>query len=331
MLKGIIVLVEEAGQSHDPDKPLYIGRRRFLGAADLVVSFYTTKCQFQCTYCALPTRSATGEVSAAQINAQIDHVFDDPDLKGELGGFQQFSFGNEGSALDRRRFHRESLDHLLRRTRAMDDLRILSIETRPEYINHDNLRHVARSTHAPRLDVTVGFETQDDHIRQVVLRKKISRRVMEERVALLGAMGVRLTSYVLIKPAPGMTEEHGVGEAVATMEYLREICDRHGTELVIYLTPTYIAEGSHLQLTTEPGDWIPPTIQSIFEVVVAGHRMGLPVYTGLWSEELADESTDFRGREGYDPRLREAMVHFNRTRDFSRLEPFLPVLAPVGG
>jgi archaeosine synthase beta-subunit len=325
--KGNIVLVE-TGQSHDPNKPLYLGRRRFLGVSDLVVSFYTSKCQFQCSYCALPTRSATGEVSAAQINAQIDQVF--AEIEGELGGFQQFSFGNEGSALDRRRFHRESLDYLLRRARAMDNLRVLSIETRPEYINHDYLRHVAQSTHAPRLDVTVGFETQDDHIRQSVLRKKISRRVMEERVALLGAMGVRLTSYVLIKPAPGMSEQDGVGEAVATMEYLREICDRHGTELVIYLTPTYIAEGSHLQQTTRPGDWIPPTIQSIFEVVVTGHRMGLPVYTGLWSEELADESTDFRGREGYDPQLRAAMVRFNRTRDFSHLEPWVPALASVG-
>lgn len=322
-------MLVETGQSHDPNKPLYLGRRRFLGVRDLVVSFYTTKCQFQCGYCALPTRSATGEVSAAEINAQIDFVFDE--FEDELSGFQQFSFGNEGSALDRRRFHRESLDHLLRRARAMDNLRVLSIETRPEYINHECLQHVARSTHVPRLDVTVGFETQDDHIRQTVLRKKISRRVMEERVALLGAMGVRLTSYVLIKPAPGMTEEHGISEAVATMEYLRDICDRHGTELVIYLTPTYIAEGSHLQQTTRPGDWIPPAIQSIFEVVLAGHRMGLPVYTGLWSEELADESTDFRGREGYDPRLRQAMVSFNRTRDFSHLEPFLPAPASIGG
>lgn len=319
----------QSEHTHDPAKPLYVGRRRFLGAPDLVISFYTTKCQFQCTYCALPTRSATGEVSAQQINAQIDHVFDG--LADELGGFHQLSFGNEGSALDRRRFHRESLDHLLRRATSMDSLRVLSIETRPEYINRDYLQYVARTTHAPKLDVTVGFETQDDYIRQTVLRKKISRRVMEERVALLGAMGVRLTSYVLIKPAPRMTEEHGVCEAVATMEYLREICDRHGTELMIYLTPTYIAEGSYLQRTSEPGDWTAPTIQSIFEVVVAGHRMGLPVYTGLWSEELADESTDFRGREGYDPELRKAMVGFNRTRDFRHLEPFLPALAPVGG
>ncbi|MER7172956.1 hypothetical protein [Streptomyces mesophilus] len=308
-------------ENHDPNLPLYIGTRTFLTRRDLVLSFYTTKCQFQCTYCALPTRSATFEVTAEQINRQIDHVF--TEKADQLGRFRQLSFGNEGSALDPRRFHRESVDHLLHRAREMENLEILSIETRPEYVKRDYLEHIAKTTHAPRLDVTVGFETQDDFIRQTVLKKKISRRIMEDRVALLGSLGVKLTSYVLIKPAPRMSDEHGVREAVATMEYLKEICDRYGTELTIYLTPTYIAEGSYLQQTTQPGDWTPPTIQSIFEVVLAGHGMGLPVYTGLWSEELADESTDFRGREGYDPELRMAMVRFNRDQDVAHLLPFM--------
>lgn len=321
--------MSENTETHDPNTPLYVGTRKFLGRRDLVLSFYTTKCQFQCTYCALPTRSATFEVTAEQINNQIDHVFDSK--AGELGEYRQLCFGNEGSALDPRRFHRESVDHLLHRAREMENLEVLSIETRPEYVKRDYLEHIARTTHAPRLDVTVGFETQDDFIRQTVLKKKISRRVMEDRVALLGALGVRLTSYVLIKPAPRMSDEHGVREAIATMEYLKDLCDRHGTELVIYLTPTYIAEGSHLQQTTQPGDWTPPTIQGIFEVVLAGHALGLPVYTGLWSEELADESTDFRGREGYDPELRKAMVRFNRDHDFGHLLPFVPKQLELAG
>ena len=321
--------MSENNETHDPNTPLYVGTRKFLGKRDLVLSFYTTKCQFQCTYCALPTRSASFEVTAEQINNQIDHVFDSK--AGELGGFRQLCFGNEGSALDPRRFHRESVDHLLHRAQEMENLEVLSIETRPEYVKRDYLEHIARTTHAPRLDVTVGFETQDDFIRQTVLKKKISRRVMEDRVALLGELGIRLTSYVLIKPAPRMTDEHGVREAVATMEYLKELCDRHGTELVIYLTPTYVAEGSYLQQTTQPGDWTPPTIQGIFDVVVAGHSLGLPVYTGLWSEELADENTDFRGREGYDHELRKAMVRFNRDHDFSHLQPFVPAQLALAG
>jgi archaeosine synthase beta-subunit len=298
--------------------PIYASTRSFLGRRDLVISFYTMNCQFQCTYCALPLRSSVEQISVADLNAQIDGVF--AQYADQLTNFRQLSFGNEGSVLDRARFHTASLHHLLDRARAMENLEVLSIETRPEYINRKALPDILRHRTAQILDFTVGFETQDDDIRLRALRKNISRRVMEDRVALLGEFGIRLTSYVLIKPAPRMSEEQGVREAIATMEYLADICARHRVELVIYLTPTYVAEGSYLARTTLPGDWLPPTIQSIYRVVMAGHRLGLPVYTGLWSEGIA--TADFRGREGYDPELRQAMVRFNQSGDSGHLRPY---------
>jgi len=302
-------------------RPIYVGTRTFLGRRDLVVSFYTRKCQFQCSYCALPLRSASGDVSEADLSAQIDEVFDE--YAPRLNGFQQFSFGNEGSALDRRRFHPASLHRLLERAADMTALEVLSVETRPEYARREALEDVRARTRAPVIDVTIGFETQDDHLRQVVLRKNITRLLLEDRVRVLGDLGMRLTSYVMVKPAPGMTDEQGAREAIATMEYLAELCGRHGVGLVVYLTPMYVAQGSYLERTTSPGDWVPPAIQSIFDVAVAGWRMGLPVYCGLWSEELADEAHDFRGRDGYDPALRKALVRFNGTGDASHLTPFL--------
>lgn len=301
--------------------PIYTGTRSFLGRKDLVLSFYTAKCQFQCTYCALPLRSSVVEVPVEDLDAQIDGVFDT--YTERLTEFRQLSFGNEGSALDDKRFHTESLHHLLDRAQAMDNLEVLSIETRPEYVQRAKLEDIRSRTSASTIDVTVGFETLDDEIRQTVLRKKISRRIMEDRISLLADLGMRFTSYILVKPAPRMTEEHGVREAIATMEYLADVCARRDVEFVAYLTPTYLARGSYLQATTAPGDWMPPTIQSIFDVVVAGHRMGIPVYSGLWSEGLAEENTDFRGRDGYDPKLHRAIIRFNKTNDFGYLGPFV--------
>ena len=309
----------------DSRRPIYTGTRTFLGRPDLVVSFSTKKCQFQCSYCALPTRSAPGDVSEADLSAQIDWVF--KEYAPRIASFQQLSFGNEGSALDRRRFHLASLHCLLERAEDMTALEVLSVETRPEYARREALEDVRARTRAPVVDVTIGFETQDDHLREVVLRKNTSRRLLEDCVRVLGDLGMRLTSYVMVKPAPGMTDEQGAREAIATMEYLAELCGRHEAGLVIYLTPMYVARGSYLERTTRPGEWVPPTIQSIFDVAVTGWRMGLPVYCGLWSEELADEAHDFRGREGYDPALRMALVKFNITGDASHLIPFLPANA----
>jgi hypothetical protein len=300
---------------------IYDGARMFLGRKDLVVSFYTEKCQFQCAYCALPMRSANEPVSVDDLNAQIEATFDK--YRDELASFQQLSFGNEGSALDRARFFPASLDLLLERTRAMTSLEVLSIETRPEYVEDQVLADIVAHTHARVVDVTIGFETQDDRIRREVLRKSISRRQLDDRLAILGRQGVRLTSYVMVKPAPNMTEDDGVREALATIEYLVDRCAHHRTDLVVYLTPSYIADGSSLHRTTRREDYLPPTIQSIFRVIVLGRRFGVPIYTGVWHEGLADDGNDFRGRDGYDPLLRKAIVQFNRTDDFSHLEPFV--------
>ena len=301
--------------------PIYDGARMFLGRKDLVVSFYTRKCQFACTYCSLPRRSAEVPVSVADLNAQIEGVF--AKYRADLVDFRQLSFGNEGSALDAQRFHPDSLRLLLERAKACANLEVLSIETRPEYITRARLQDVLACTHARIVDVTVGFETQDDRIRIDQLGKAISRRLMEDRIALLGELGVRLTSYVMVKPAPRMTEEDGVREAVATIEYLGAECAKQGAELIVYLTPMYIAQDSYLQQTTARGDYVPPTIQTVYRVLVEARTRGIPVYAGLWSEGLAEAGDDFRGREGYDPELREAIVRFNRTNDFSHLEPYL--------
>ena len=305
-------------------KPIYHGTRRFLGLRDLVVSFYTKKCQFECSYCALPLRSSNDPVSVDDLNSQIDTIFSQ--YAAQLPEFQQFCFGNEGSALDSQRFHRESLSYVLDRAQAMTNLEVISLETRPEYIRRERLEEVRSRTHARVVDMTVGFETQDDEIRIGLLRKKTFRRLMEERIRLLVELGIRFTSYVMIKPAPGMTEEAGVREAIATIEYLADVCARFGTSFVAYLTPTYIAEGSHLARTTKPGEWVPPTIQSVLRVAAAGWRMGVPTYSGLWSEGLAEDGYDFRGREGYDPAIRQALLKVNQTGDPSHLQPFRHII-----
>lgn len=308
----------EDSASNKARTPIYAKRRMFLGARDLVVSFYTKKCQFKCSYCALPQQSSTEEVAVDDLIAQIDHVFET--FSGDIDTLQQLSFGNEGSALDDSRFHPAAMDHLLGRATAMRSLRCLSIETRPEYVNADALERVLRRSSAPLLDITVGFETQDDGIRNGVLNKSIRRKAFEQRLQVMGSMGVRLTSYVMVKPAPRMTEEQGVSEAISTISYLADQCARFGVPLIAYLTPLYIAAGSRLATITKRGEWTPPTIQSVAAVIDGARHLGVPVYVGIWSEGLAEDGRDYRSRPGYDPDLRKAIVEYNKSGDFLHLD-----------
>jgi radical SAM enzyme (TIGR01210 family) len=240
--------------------------------------------------------------------------------EGEIETFDQLSAGNEGSILDQRRFPVEVLGYLIQRANAIGALKVLSLETRPEYITQARIKEILRSSKADKVDVTVGFETRDDALRNGVLKKRLDRKQFEETIVLLGALGVRLTSYVMLKPGPAMMEEEGVREAVATIRYLADTCRGASTELVIYLNPTYVAEHSPLARAMKETGYKPPKIQSVVRTIIEAVDLGVPVYTGLWCENIAECGNDFTGRKDYDERFRAAVRAFNKTQDSSVFE-----------
>ena len=317
-------------------RPIYSGIRKFFGLKDLVVSFYTQKCRFNCTFCSLPSNSSAVPVPIENINQQIDWVFNK--YKDDLASIQQFSCGNEGSILDNERFYPESLDYLLIRCQEMTNLQVISLETRPEYITKKILENVLQKSASKKVDVTIGLETQDDQLRRQVLNKQFSKEMVEEKIKILGKCGVRLTSYVMVKPGPYMTEAEGIQEALATVEYLCQQCSRANVELIIYLNPTYNAEGSNFEQIVKENGYTPPKIQSVFNIITEAQRWAVPIYTGLWSESMDRKEKDYRGREGFDLNIEKAIKNFNKTKDFSYILAqkkqgkyfSIPSILPVG-
>lgn len=301
-------------------RPIYLGKRTFLGLKDLVIAFYAQKCPFQCSYCSLPTKSHPEPLPVIQIKQQIDWSFEQ--YANELSSFQQLSIGNEGSILDRERFPKEAIVYLLEQAQAISSLKVLSLETRPEYILPATMEEIFHLTHADIVDVTIGFETQDDYLREVILNKTIRRKTFESKIKLLGEMGVRLTSYVLLKPGPTMTEQEGVKEAILTIEYLAEVCQKFGTDLVIYLNPVYVAKGTPLAKAFSLHQYKPVRIQSVVQVIAETHYLNVPIYTGLWSENNTDGYGDYTVHKDYQPEIRNALKQFNKTQDFDLLQPF---------
>ena len=50
--------------------------------------------------------------------------------------------------------------------------------------------------------------------------------------------------------------------------------------------------------------------------------MDIPIYTGLWSENLADEKGEFNSREDYNKEFRKAIKQFNKSQDPSIIKKF---------
>ena len=302
---------EYPGESEVDDlrAPIYLGTRRFLGVKDLVVSFRAQRCERRCSFCGLRDSSPAEPVPEEDLKAQVDALLNK--YRDDLESIEQLSAGNEGSILDGRRFPRGALGYLLRQSAALTRLHTLSLETRPEYVSAATIAHIRSLAHAQLLDFTVGFETQDDWIRNEVLHKSLSRQAFERVVCVVGQSAARLTVYVLLKPAPGMTDEEGEEEARATMLYLRTLARRWNTEVVVYLNPTY---GVVNQLSQDFWrGFTPPTIQSVMETLVVGLEAGLQMYVGLWSEGADDSRLDYTTRDNYDRNIRAAILRYNKT------------------
>ncbi len=310
-------------------RPIYVGTRTFLGLKDLVVSLYTEKCQFQCAYCNLPEKSHPGPLTIDQIKQQIDWILEEHE--DNLDHFQQFSIGNEGSILDPRKFPKTALDYVLVNTRRFKNLHILSLETRPEYVKPELMEEIGGVTQVPVIDITIGFETQDDHLREIVLKKTIRRKLLEEKIQLLGQLGIRLTSYVLLKPGPQMTEEEGIVEAINTIDYLADVCQRFNTSLVIYLNPVYAAKGTPLAEQFLLHNYRPPHIQSVVQIIAATRQLAVPIYTGLWSESNAEDNGDYRSLKNHQQKVCNAVKQYNKTQDYGLIAPFVMESAKVSG
>ncbi len=303
--------------------PIYDGDRTFLGKKDLVISFYAQRCQFECSFCNLPEASHDEPLSVEQIERQIDWVFDK--YANNLDKFRQLSVGNEGSILDRQRFPKDAMEYLLQNaSEKLPYLEVLSLETRPEYINREKIIETLQMTNAKKIDVTVGFESQDDYIREVILKKNMKKNIFEKKVKLLGELGIRLTSYVLLKPSPTMSEEDGIEEAKATIEYLYKICQKYNTEIIIYLNPVYVAKGSALAKEFALHKYKPPKIESVLKVIAQTRDLNnIPIYTGLWSENNAETYGDYTYTPNFKLKIKEGIKQFNKTQDFTSLSHFL--------
>ncbi|MBI4896548.1 MAG: hypothetical protein HY832_03300 [Candidatus Aenigmarchaeota archaeon] len=115
-----------------------------------------------------------------------------------------------------------------------------------------------------------------------------------------------------------MSEEQGTQEAIATVQYLKEVCAAFQVQLVVYLNPTYIARDSPLEKEMKQRGYTPPNYQSIFQVISESQQFVVPIYVGLWDEGLATNiNTPTTGKE--INAMRRALKVFNSTQNFGHL------------
>ena len=171
-----------------------------------------------------------------------------------------------------------------------------------------------------RLEVGLGYETHDPHLRNKVLGKGLSERALRGMFVTLADNECALKAYLMLKPHHSLTEQDGILEAQAGLSHLAGLGREFGVPVSIHLNPTYIAEGCRLTGELVAHGYEPPELSSVLEVVRSSCTLDLPIYVGLDDEGLAIAGGTFEST-GLDRGATVAALQaFNRHQDLARLE-----------
>ena len=312
-------------EKHNPREPAQFWFQESLDGLTLFIVFYTQGCRWaKCLGCNLPSRVSANPVHFRHLKKQVDYVFEILLSREDKLRIRKFIISNNGSVLDQVTFSTTVLMYFLAMMNIhCPNVSVLTLETRPEYIDMAELEVLSRALKEGEtqtdLELAIGFEAFDEKIRNDHFQKGLELRVFEEMAEKVAMYGFRLKVYFMLKPVPMLSEEDAIADVVRGFEYFDKIARQYGLCINVHLNPTYVAFGTPLEEAFRTGDFTPPQLESVRRAVLHANGKNITVYVGLMDEGLAVPGGSFI-REG-DEKLIAALNRFNQTQDFNILEP----------
>jgi len=162
--------------------------------------------------------------------------------------------------------------------RCTPSIKTLFVESRPEFVAEEKIHLLTSKMGGKKLKVGLGLECVSDDVRERCVNKGLSRKDYEKAVRLLRNSGVEVLTYVFIKPLY-LTEREAVLEAIRTATYAFETGSNEVT-----LEAALVQRGTKMEEAYREGNFRPPWLWSIIEVLNATYRMGT-VNVGDFTDE----------------------------------------------
>lgn len=323
-------------ENHDSSEPIRFWFQQSGEGLVLFVVFYTQACRWlKCLGCNLPSACSQFSVNYKNIIGQIDYVFSREEIQDKRHQIRKVIISNNGSVLDQETFSSTALMYLIFQVNThLPNLAILSLETRVEHVEVQELEFIARGLREgdtpTSLEIAIGFEAFNDKIRNKIMRKGLSKMAIETLVADMSPYRFRLKCYLMQKPVPGMTDEEGVLDIQMAIKYLAELSmrhlDKHGSPYVpisVHLNPTYVSTGTQLERSFANGEYLSPNLYDVARSVLAAEECRLPVFIGLSDEELAVSALGASFSHADNRFIVDRLERFNHLQDFEILRALI--------
>jgi radical SAM enzyme (TIGR01210 family) len=314
----------EFNRLHDPSEPAQMWFQESSEGLILFVVFYTQACRWsRCLGCNLPSKVSQEHVGYKLIMQQVDNLFADPGVQKHRHRIRKVIVSNNGSVLDEDTFSSTALMYLIAKLNLnIPNMAMLCMESRPEYVDTAELEFISRALSEgdtpTQLEIAIGFEAFDDHIRNDIFDKGLTLKVFEGLAEKLAAYHFALKCYFMQKPVPGINDDQAVEDIRKAIEYLNRVSTDLGARINMHLNPTYVAAGTALENAFTTGDYHPPLLEDVARAALAARDKNLSLFIGLSDEGLAAPGGSFLTPA--NQWMVEPLETFNRTRDFTILE-----------
>ncbi|MBN2443077.1 MAG: hypothetical protein JXJ04_17085 [Spirochaetales bacterium] len=311
-------------EDHNPRMPADYWFQTSTEGPVLFLVFFTQACRWaKCLGCNLPSKVTLSHIGFRDIMKQTNFIFMNLLSDRQKMNLRKIILSNNGSVLDEETLSTTALLYFIARMN-MDcpNIKVLTIETRPEYVDPAELETIYRAIREGEtptdLEIAIGFEAFDEKIRNEHFKKGLTLEVFEKLAEMLSRYKYRLKTYFMLKPVPGLSEDDAIADIAAGIRYLDSISAKYNLDINMHLNPTYAAIGTPLADAFHNGTFVPPTLQSVKKAIAAAEGTRISIFAGLNDEDLAVPGRSFirPGDEG----LIDVIEQFNRTQDFTLLQ-----------
>lgn len=290
--------------------------------ANRYMAVYRTRgCEYgQCTMCDFSRHSDKRIIDK---NIEEQHKKSLSKLKKE--NIEHFDLLTLGNFFNENEISPELREKLLSPLKKVSYLKRILVESRRGYITAEKLKEAKSYLREDQtLEFAIGYESSDPYIRNQVLRKGVPEKHLDETMQACKEAGVDFASYVLIKPHT-LTEKKGIDDAVNTALHVLKKAEEHGVKARINFEPVFVTQETVLDELFKKGEYTPPKLWSIVDVIVkTAERLGVEntggkLFVGLSDENLS--SNRMTSNCGIcDKYVKDAISNFNADQDVSKLK-----------
>jgi hypothetical protein len=305
----------------------------------LFLVFYTQACRYsKCSACNLPSKMSQYHIGFSDIMRQVDSVFDHILSPEDKLGLKKIIVSNNGSVLDEETFSTTALLYLVAKINLeCPNVRVVSLETRPEYVDMEELevlnRALCEGTTPSALEIVIGFEAFDDRIRNEFFRKGLKLSTVEHIASMIGEINqrfeakrpnnyqkMRLKTYFMLKPVSGISDTEAIADIHRGIDFLHTLATKYDIDINMHLNPTYVAKGTLLEEEFYKGLFTPPTLDMVANAVRGGRGKRVSIFVGLNDEGLAVENGSFYHGTDDEKEILLRLEQFNATQDYTLVQ-----------